>query len=70
MTVKEMIARLELVARTAPDMIVMLSKGDDKNWFDEVQDVGICRINKDHDNLHCGPHDIDDEGEEDVLVIH
>ena len=69
MTVQELISRLEPIARTAPDTVVMLSKGAEKNWFDEVEDVGICRINKHHDNLHCGPHDIDDEGGDEVVVI-
>lgn len=58
MTVQELIAKLEPIVRVAPDAIVMLSKG------------GMCRINRNHDGLHCGPHDIDDAGDDEVVVIH
>jgi hypothetical protein len=70
MTVHELIAKLEPIANVAPDTIVMLSKGAEKNWFDEIEEVGMCRINRNHDGLHCGPHDIDDAGEDEVVVIH
>lgn len=70
MTVQELIARLTPIAEVAPDAIVMLSKGAEKNWFDEIEDVGMCRINRKHSELHCGPLDIDEAGEDEVVVIH
>ncbi|RYG95782.1 MAG: hypothetical protein EON58_13470 [Alphaproteobacteria bacterium] len=70
MTVSELIERLKPISEAAPDAIVMLSKGGEKNWFDEIEDVGICRINRKHSELHCGPHDINETGEDEVVVIH
>jgi hypothetical protein len=48
---------------------VMLRKGDEGNWFDAIEDVGLCRINRNHDGLDCGPPEIDAAGEVGVVVI-
>lgn len=69
MTVQELIARLTPIAELAPDAIVMLSKGGEENWFDEIEDVDMCRINRKHSELLCGPHDISEVGEDEIVVI-
>lgn len=69
MTVQELISQLTQIAAGTPDAIVMLSKGDEGNWFDAIDDVGLCRINRNHDGLDCGPPEIDGAGEVEVVVI-
>ena len=51
MTIQEFIARLPRIAEVTPDAIVMQSKGAEKNWFNEIEDVGVCRINRKHSEL-------------------
>lgn len=69
MTVQELISQLTEIAAGTPDAIVMLSKGDERNWFDTIEDVGLCRINRKYDGLDCGPPEIDAAGEVEVVVI-
>ena len=68
MTVEELIAKLEPIAQAAPGGIVMLRRGSG-DWFDEIEDVGICRINRDGDGLKCGPRQIEGGGSREVVVI-
>lgn len=69
MTVQELIDRLSPVAEIAPDTLVLIGRGED-SWYDEVGDIGICRINRHHDGLNCGLPRMDDAGTQEVLVIH
>lgn len=69
MTVLELIAQLTRIAAGTPNAVVMLSKGDERSWFDEIEEVGLCRINRNHDGLDCGPPDVDAALEAEVVVI-
>ena len=63
-------AKLAPLAEVNPHMKVLTGHSSDPTWFDEVESVETCRINRHEDILECcGPHEIDEEGSEEVLVI-
>ena len=68
MTVARLIAKLQPIADAAPDTIVLIGRGED-SWFDEVEDVDSCTIKRKSGDVSCGPHQIDETGEQDVVVI-
>lgn len=69
MTVEELIARLEPIAKAAPGAVVMLGRGTE-DWYDEIEEVDTCRINRDRDGLNCDPRQTDGGGDREVVVIH
>lgn len=69
MTVEELIAKLEPIAKAVPGGIVMLRRGTG-DWFDEIEDVGICTMNSGRDGLNCGPHRTEGGRSQEVVVIH
>lgn len=69
MTIEEFISRLASIAEAAPGRVVMLRRGD-RDWFDDVEDVTICRMNRDRNGLECGPYQTGDTNGEEVVVIH
>lgn len=69
MTVEELIAKLEPIAKAAPGAVVMLGRGTE-DWYDEIEEVGTCRMNRDRDGLNCGSHGTHGGGDREVVVIH
>jgi hypothetical protein len=69
MTVEELIAKLEPIAKAAPGAVVMLGRGTE-DWFDEIEEIDRCTMNRDLDGLDCGPHPSDGRGHKEVVVIH
>ncbi|RYD17126.1 MAG: hypothetical protein EOP88_28230 [Verrucomicrobiaceae bacterium] len=69
MTVEELIARLQPIAAVAPQTVVLIGRGDD-TWYDAIEDVGTCHINRNHDGVDCAPHKPGEEEGEEVVVIH
>ena len=70
MTVERLIAKLTPLAEINPEMKILIARGGE-GWFDELEGVETCRIDKDHDGLRCGgPHESNEEGDEEVIVIH
>lgn len=50
MRIEELIERLQSLATVAPGAAILIGRGAD-NWYDEVEDLGVCSINRDHDGL-------------------
>lgn len=72
MTVEELISKLQPIAAVAPETVVLIGRSSD-TWYDPVEEVGTCRINRDHDGVNCDPPERAREGDEDgeeVVVIH
>ncbi|RYD85990.1 MAG: hypothetical protein EOP84_00575 [Verrucomicrobiaceae bacterium] len=68
MTVSRLIAKLQAIADAAPDTIVLIGRGED-SWFDEVEDVDYCTIKRKSGEVSCGPHQIDETGKQEVVVM-
>lgn len=67
MTVEELISKLQSLSQEVPGGVVMLRRGAG-DWFDEIEEVGVCQINHERDGLNCDPGS-DHRGDKEVIVI-
>lgn len=67
MKLSQLIARLQAVAEELREATVLIGRNDG-SWYDEVEGIRACQITRDK-GLTCGPHRIEEDGEETVIVI-